>query len=110
MAPFPLVLFLLLAAGIQYALGGAALTAPLRDPLPQIVRTAVECTACCGFWVGVGLHGAGLDIWGPHVALTSGQVALRLLGSGLVASVGVPFVRFFGPDGGGAKAPPTGGR
>ena len=98
-SPFPLALFVLLAAGIQYALGGDHVLAALRAPLPQIVRTLLECTACCGFWIGVGLQGVGLDIWGPAAATEMVATVLRFVGSGLVAAVGVPLVRYFGPDG-----------
>ena len=89
-----LPLFLLIAAGIQYGIGGAAITQPLRDPLPQILRTLLECTACSGFWIGIVLQASGI---GPF---DGSPGALRLLGGGLVGMAGVPVVRFFGPDGG----------
>ena len=94
-----LPVFLLLAAGLQYLLGAAAITAPLRQPLPAILRTLLECSACCGFWIGlvaamVGLGPEGLD------ALPGGLFG-RILGAGVLATVGVPAIRFFGPDAGG---------
>ena len=101
MTSFPIALFLLLAAGIQYAVGGDNIFAPLRAPLPAIVRSLLECTACCGFWIGVGLQGVGLDIWPPAQITGAAAVVIKCAGSGLAAAVGVPLVRYFGPDGSG---------
>lgn len=98
-APFHLALFVFLAAGIQYAVGGDHILAGLRAPLPGILRTMLECTACCGFWIGVGLQGAGLDIWPLPVTAGTAVTVARFMGSGLVAAVGVPLIRYFGPDG-----------
>ena len=91
-----LAIFLLLAAGVQYAVGGAALTAPLRRPLPAIVRTGLECTACASFWIGIA---AGVLGYGPPELSALGWPRwVEVVAVGLVASVGVPICRWFGPD------------
>lgn len=93
-----LATFLLLSAGIQYAVGAAVLTAPLRQRLPAFFRTLVECTACCGFWIGTGLAACG-----QAPAVLDGAAVpgiLNAVAAGLVATVGVPLIRYFGPDGG----------
>ena len=92
-----LPVFLLLAAGLQYLLGAAAITAPQRQPLPAILRTLLECSACCGFWIG---SGAALGGLGPDLGLPGGAFG-RIVGLGVLATAGVPLLRFFGPDSGG---------
>ncbi len=94
-----LPVFLLLAAGLQYLLGAAAITAPLRAPLPAIARTLLECSACCGFWIGIGAALVGLGPGGLD-ALPGGLFG-RIIGTGVLAMAGTPLIRFFGPDAGG---------
>jgi hypothetical protein len=92
--------FLFVAAGIQYLLGGAAITnwarglVMLIPGVGQWLFTLLVCTACCGWWVGIVMGALGKSPFAVD--------ALGVLQSGLVAMVGVPLIRYFGPDGGSA--------
>jgi hypothetical protein len=75
-----LLKFFLLAAFLQYIVGGAVITEPLRKRLPEWLQYPVRCPACSGFWIGLLL--CWLQpfewYWGPVMGL-----------------VGVPVIRGF---------------
>ena len=52
--------FGILTTAAQYVLGGARITAPLYKRLPNWLRIGVECQPCCGTWLGLAAHFAGL--------------------------------------------------
>lgn len=93
---FSLCMFAILCAGVQYLLGGALITEPIRALLPQWAQTPIRCPACCGWWIGFVIGGLGTcpgwaSLHWPWFGRV-GSLAGCVIG-GLVSMVLVPVIR-----------------
>jgi hypothetical protein len=86
-----LVLYPLLCAALYYLFARATLTEPLSSRYPDWLASFLACSACSGFWYGLGCAAVGAWQEWSFVGLAP-RSPVTAIGCGLCAVVWTPLV------------------